>query len=741
MDTNIKFTIEHPDNTGSLSLLDFQLKIMEEGEIHTEFYRKAASRDMFVQYSSALPLGCTYNSWSNWGECSKSCDIGNRIRIRERFKGKGNEPCNLPLEQSSDCNFDPCKGKPSWSTWNSWSECSATCGVGSQKRQRICNYGLLNEDCIGEAVQLQACVTAMCEGNETCKDGKVWSDCANACPMTCMEHKIGENICQQSDTCIPGCRCPSGFLEENGHCVEISKCFCHDKDGTSILENFEAKSQFSCQKCFCSNGTIECLNITKNCCKYAEWTSWGSCSQTCGVGVKHRYRKLLTSGNRCSSEYLIQNETCTLGNCPFDCIVNDLGYNNDDIIRESACEICICENYREMCRPQPNAIVHANWTEWTQWTECSRSCQPGGLRSRTRFCSNPLPRCGGDKCSGDAVEVKPCNEQEFCCTYTPWSFWSSCSASCGPGIQTRQRQSMDKNNCDVDPINERKTCEVQPCEAACGQWSNWSSCSGDCNLGTRFRQFIVYSTESTNSLCKTKYDFVKCNLENKCNCSNLEEWSVIAGCEAKCEELVSPANSSFCENWNYGCKCINGLYRDKNGKCVRRDQCDLSCSVNGTIKMNQDIWKKRDDNCTLCQCIRGKIKCERICKIPVCQENEDLIYLDSNTCCPVCKPKNFAQCQMKYEFTYLENRTSQCRSTTEIKVPYCSGKCGLSTVKPALLTKKPVDQLDLLFENKCLCCKGKASKIKEVIALCGPDQEKTVMYYPQICSCECSRCQ
>uniref|UniRef100_A0A0L8HZG1 CTCK domain-containing protein n=2 Tax=Octopus bimaculoides TaxID=37653 RepID=A0A0L8HZG1_OCTBM len=394
-----------------------------------------------------------------------------------------------------------------------------------------------------------------------------------------------------------------------------------------------------------------------------------------------------------------------------------------------------------MCRPQPNAIVHANWTEWTQWTECSRSCQPGGLRSRTRFCSNPLPRCGGDKCSGDAVEVKPCNEQEFCCTYTPWSFWSSCSASCGPGIQTRQRQSMDKNNCDVDPINERKTCEVQPCEAACGQWSNWSSCSGDCNLGTRFRQFIVYSTESTNSLCKTKYDFVKCNLENKCNCSNLEEWSVIAGCEAKCEELVSPANSSFCENWNYGCKCINGLYRDKNGKCVRRDQCDLSCSVNGTIKMNQDIWKKRDDNCTLCQCIRGKIKCERICKIPVCQENEDLIYLDSNTCCPVCKPKNFAQCQMKYEFTYLENRTSQCRSTTEIKVPYCSGKCGLSTVKPALLTKKPVDQLDLLFENKCLCCKGKASKIKEVIALCGPDQEKTVMYYPQICSCECSRCQ
>ncbi|XP_014773228.1 uncharacterized protein LOC106871340 [Octopus bimaculoides] len=57
MDIKIQFTLEHPNNTGSLSLLDFQLKITEEEEIHTEFYRKAASRDMFVQYSSALSLG------------------------------------------------------------------------------------------------------------------------------------------------------------------------------------------------------------------------------------------------------------------------------------------------------------------------------------------------------------------------------------------------------------------------------------------------------------------------------------------------------------------------------------------------------------------------------------------------------------------------------------------------------------------------------------------------------------
>jgi len=57
IDENIHFTIEHPDRTGALSLLDFRLKILDKGKIHTEFYKKPASRDLFVHHKSALPLG------------------------------------------------------------------------------------------------------------------------------------------------------------------------------------------------------------------------------------------------------------------------------------------------------------------------------------------------------------------------------------------------------------------------------------------------------------------------------------------------------------------------------------------------------------------------------------------------------------------------------------------------------------------------------------------------------------
>ncbi|XP_052834550.1 uncharacterized protein LOC128251599 [Octopus bimaculoides] len=94
-DMNIKFTIEHLDITGSPSLLDFKLNITEEGKIHTEFYRKAASRDMFVQYNSALPLGAKIVYARNelahiQGKCSRTGDkVAHTTRFLDILKTNG----------------------------------------------------------------------------------------------------------------------------------------------------------------------------------------------------------------------------------------------------------------------------------------------------------------------------------------------------------------------------------------------------------------------------------------------------------------------------------------------------------------------------------------------------------------------------------------------------------------------------------------------------------------------------
>ena len=57
VDKNIRFDMEHPDNTGTLPILDFRLKILGKAGIHTEFYRKPSSTDLFVHHKSALPHG------------------------------------------------------------------------------------------------------------------------------------------------------------------------------------------------------------------------------------------------------------------------------------------------------------------------------------------------------------------------------------------------------------------------------------------------------------------------------------------------------------------------------------------------------------------------------------------------------------------------------------------------------------------------------------------------------------
>ena len=48
------------------------------------------------------------------------------------------------------------------------------------------------------------------------------------------------------------------------------------------------------------------------------------------------------------------------------------------------------------------------WSDYGEWSDCPAVCG-GGFQRRTRTCTNPTPRHGGEDCVGEAEEFRTCN--------------------------------------------------------------------------------------------------------------------------------------------------------------------------------------------------------------------------------------------------------------------------------------------------------------------------------------------
>ncbi|KZC07757.1 Spondin-1 [Dufourea novaeangliae] len=211
--------------------------------------------------------------------------------------------------------------------------------------------------------------------------------------------------------------------------------------------------------------------LRKQACRVTPWGPWSACSVTCGRGSQLRQRhyrdEVAASLNKCSAN-LTDRATC---------------YGKSPHCSKAGRHAGLLET--EMCALD----------EWSSWSSCTTTCGPGHqTRSRnfrekkhrkqckaipdgpelqqTISCENvPCPdedldevrepssqeednendeqedNGDGEDYEGEepAVEVteewlQKCPEDR----YTPWSLWSPCSSSCGPGVQLRSRL-VDKN--------------------------------------------------------------------------------------------------------------------------------------------------------------------------------------------------------------------------------------------------------------------------------------------------------
>nr|XP_055076552.1 adhesion G protein-coupled receptor B2 isoform X4 [Misgurnus anguillicaudatus] len=158
----------------------------DEQKVKTQRPRSADQPGVF-QAQTGDPAA---EEWSQWSVCSLTCGQGWQVRSRSCVSSPYGTLCRGPLRETRLCNNTAtCPGEPQhqavhglWEEWSSWSLCSVTCGRGSRTRSRICVVPLLGSKGCGEPeVQTKLCNIAVCPVEGQWLDWAAWSQCSVSC--------------------------------------------------------------------------------------------------------------------------------------------------------------------------------------------------------------------------------------------------------------------------------------------------------------------------------------------------------------------------------------------------------------------------------------------------------------------------------------------------------------------------------------------------------------------------------
>ena len=253
--------------------------------------------------------------------------------------------------------------------------------------------------------------------------------------------------------------------------TQIQNVVCQRNDGAAVDDSFCTGTK---------PPTSQACNIEA--CASFHWVTSGfsSCSASCGGGT--------------------QTQTISCHN------------QNDAVVDNSLCSQPAPVT-SQTCNPQ--ACVTYAWTSGG-FGACSKTCG-GGTQTQSVTCqSSAGTTVNNSFCTGIApAGTQACNSQA-CLTYN-WSQsgFGACSATCGGGTQTQTvvckdslGNQVNSSLCAAIPQPPAtQSCNPQACVTYQWQQSGWSSCSASCGGGIQTQTVTCQANKSTtvaNSFCTTQ---------------------------------------------------------------------------------------------------------------------------------------------------------------------------------------------------------------------------------------------
>ncbi|KAK3089127.1 hypothetical protein FSP39_001055 [Pinctada imbricata] len=571
----------------------------------------------------SCPVDGEWLPWSEWDACNVTCGGGGKRRYRTCIEPQfGGKDCDGPSDELMDCNMQPCPIDGIWGEWSLWSECNQTCGSGTKTRERSC-IGPWDggKECVGDTQEIELCNTQSCAIDGQWEEWSNWTECSQSCgrgtqvrTRQCDGPYFGGEDCKgeatESKLCNPS-NCPVNGVWMNW--MPWSACDVTCGQGTNIRLR-ECSGPFN-GGLNCTGETTETGSCDAGGCPvdgiFMEWSMWTQCPVTCGGGIQTRNRTCLGpfyNGLQCQGPGY-QEIDCQSQPCPVDgewslwtqwsrCNVTCGGGQT------SRYRICTqakhggsncpgdAEEY-DVCNTEP-CPVDGVFLAWSSWGACSVTCGPG-QRYRNRTCDGPLH--GGRNCTGDVDEVEDCNVKECPIDgiWALWSEWEECSTTCGGGSQWRHRYCngpfFDGMDC-VGSYNESQACNTLNCpvDGVWLDWSTWGECDVTCGGGNQVRNRSCEGPYYEGKECEgDDMETRDCNTQN---CPVDGEWLPWMKWEP-CSVSCGGGNQSrirYCNGPYYGGEdCV--------GSDVDTQECNTHpCPVDGVLEA-WSAWMECDVTC------------------------------------------------------------------------------------------------------------------------------------------------